>query len=185
MSGCVTVSGPPASICALNFGTTEPLEASTLPKRTAISRIGRRPPSLRRASSASNARRLLPSRTCYSPCLRMIANSRGRKSGCASPESDASDRRRYIIGRSITLQKRRMLGRIFTVGGYTLLSRLTGFARDIMLAAILGAGPVADDRCEHDVAGKSRQDRKSTRLNSSHVEISYAVFCIKKKKTNE
>ncbi|MGQ0681317.1 murein biosynthesis integral membrane protein MurJ [Bradyrhizobium sp.] len=37
-----------------------------------------------------------------------------------------------------------MLGRIFTVGGYTLLSRLTGFARDIMLAAILGAGPVAD-----------------------------------------
>src|SRR6266516_3234157 len=37
-----------------------------------------------------------------------------------------------------------MLGRIFTVGGYTLVSRLTGFARDIMLAAILGAGPVAD-----------------------------------------
>src|SRR5881227_2162536 len=37
-----------------------------------------------------------------------------------------------------------MLGRIFTVGGYTLLSRLTGFARDIMLAAFLGAGPVAD-----------------------------------------
>ncbi|MBI3699923.1 MAG: murein biosynthesis integral membrane protein MurJ [Afipia sp.] len=37
-----------------------------------------------------------------------------------------------------------MLGRIFTVGGYTLLSRLTGFARDVMLAAILGAGPVAD-----------------------------------------
>ncbi len=37
-----------------------------------------------------------------------------------------------------------MLGRIFTVGGYTLLSRLTGFARDIMLAAVLGAGPIAD-----------------------------------------
>ena len=37
-----------------------------------------------------------------------------------------------------------MLGRIFTVGGYTLPSRLTGFARDIMLAAILGAGPMAD-----------------------------------------
>src|SRR5690349_25041445 len=27
-----------------------------------------------------------------------------------------------------------------------------------------------------------RRDRKSTRLNSSHVEISYAVFCLKKKK---
>src|SRR3989442_11258564 len=28
-------------------------------------------------------------------------------------------------------------------------------------------------------------DRKSTRLNSSHVRISYAVFCLKKKKTKE
>src|SRR5215469_18330932 len=28
-----------------------------------------------------------------------------------------------------------------------------------------------------------RRDRKSTRLNSSHVESSYAVFCLKKKKT--
>src|SRR3989442_11115930 len=28
----------------------------------------------------------------------------------------------------------------------------------------------------------STQDRKSTRLNSSHVRISYAVFCLKKKK---
>src|SRR5690606_42020816 len=28
------------------------------------------------------------------------------------------------------------------------------------------------------------QDRKSTRLNSSHVKISYAVFCLKKKKTD-
>src|SRR5690349_22522386 len=28
-------------------------------------------------------------------------------------------------------------------------------------------------------------DRKSTRLNSSHVEISYAVFCLKKKKKSE
>ncbi len=37
-----------------------------------------------------------------------------------------------------------MLGRIFTVGGWTLISRLTGFLRDIVLAAVLGAGPVAD-----------------------------------------
>src|SRR5690554_4197265 len=29
------------------------------------------------------------------------------------------------------------------------------------------------------------QDRKSTRLNSSHVRISYAVFCLKKKKKNK
>ncbi len=37
-----------------------------------------------------------------------------------------------------------MIGRIFTVGGLTLASRLTGFARDILLAAMLGAGPIAD-----------------------------------------
>src|SRR5207249_5842331 len=30
--------------------------------------------------------------------------------------------------------------------------------------------------------GLTEQDRKSTRLNSSHVSISYAVFCLKKKK---
>src|SRR5207249_10292331 len=36
----------------------------------------------------------------------------------------------------------------------------------------------ANDRAAHD-----RGDRKSTRLNSSHVSISYAVFCLKKKKT--
>src|SRR5690606_1349780 len=31
---------------------------------------------------------------------------------------------------------------------------------------------------------KSHPDRKSTRLNSSHVKISYAVFCLKKKKSS-
>src|SRR5690606_41072487 len=37
--------------------------------------------------------------------------------------------------------------------------------------------------CRRDsTAGK---DRKSTRLNSSHVKISYAVFCLKKKKKNK
>ncbi len=37
-----------------------------------------------------------------------------------------------------------MIKRILTVGGFTLLSRMTGFARDILLAAVLGAGPAAD-----------------------------------------
>src|SRR5471030_2661319 len=37
-----------------------------------------------------------------------------------------------------------MIQRILTVGGFTLLSRVTGFVRDIILAAVLGAGPVAD-----------------------------------------
>src|SRR5690554_7455872 len=35
-----------------------------------------------------------------------------------------------------------------------------------------------------DIEGIGFQDRKSTRLNSSHVRISYAVFCLKKKNRN-
>src|SRR5690554_1125339 len=35
------------------------------------------------------------------------------------------------------------------------------------------------------LAGALARDRKSTRLNSSHVRISYAVFCLKKKKNDE
>src|SRR5688500_19972866 len=35
---------------------------------------------------------------------------------------------------------------------------------------------------ERQPAGAGRLDRKSTRLNSSHLVISYAVFCLKKKK---
>src|SRR5690625_6595938 len=42
-------------------------------------------------------------------------------------------------------------------------------------ALLLAAGPGQQLEFEH-------QDRKSTRLNSSHVAISYAVFCLKKKK---
>src|SRR5256885_15927266 len=34
----------------------------------------------------------------------------------------------------------------------------------------------------HPVASGAKKDRKSTRLNSSHLVISYAVFCLKKKK---
>src|SRR2546430_4869612 len=35
---------------------------------------------------------------------------------------------------------------------------------------------------EEEAAGSEEIDRKSTRLNSSHSQISYAVFCLKKKK---
>src|SRR5256886_10286824 len=35
------------------------------------------------------------------------------------------------------------------------------------------------------LAGRQAEDRKSTRLNSSHSQISYAVFCLKKKKQRQ
>src|SRR2546426_1375405 len=42
--------------------------------------------------------------------------------------------------------------------------------------------PAPDRRPSHGSGGASDRDRKSTRLNSSHLVISYAVFCLKKKK---
>src|SRR5690349_23080422 len=53
---------------------------------------------------------------------------------------------------------------------------------DLQLALVVG---IAARVGELDLAAAGRHDRgdrKSTRLNSSHVEISYAVFCLKKKK---
>src|SRR5690606_40674676 len=54
--------------------------------------------------------------------------------------------------------------------------------------ARLGAGPVLQEpRGGGTPAVEGREvqrDRKSTRLNSSHVKISYAVFCLKKKQTS-
>src|SRR2546426_9294985 len=43
------------------------------------------------------------------------------------------------------------------------------------------------NRAAEEIAGRLKQtlDRKSTRLNSSHLVISYAVFCLKKKKKHE
>src|SRR2546427_2226913 len=50
--------------------------------------------------------------------------------------------------------------------------------------APLGADHRVHGVLEHQdaIPHRDRQDRKSTRLNSSHSQISYAVFCLKKKK---
>src|SRR5688572_32469442 len=53
-----------------------------------------------------------------------------------------------------------------------------------------GFGPLVDDG-RHEpgpsvhALDRAGEDRKSTRLNSSHSQISYAVFCLKKKKQNK
>src|SRR5438874_6948882 len=49
---------------------------------------------------------------------------------------------------------------------------------------LLYAAGLSGNICIYDLSGNElgHLDRKSTRLNSSHVEISYAVFCLKKKK---
>src|SRR5690606_41278645 len=50
---------------------------------------------------------------------------------------------------------------------------------DVLLDAALHVAVVQPGCVRH--FAKSLKDRKSTRLNSSHVKISYAVFCLKKK----
>src|SRR5690606_40095022 len=49
-----------------------------------------------------------------------------------------------------------------------------------LMAHDLATTPVSGLRAQ--LCGDAHLDRKSTRLNSSHVKISYAVFCLKKKK---
>src|SRR3712207_8472375 len=55
--------------------------------------------------------------------------------------------------------------------------------------ALRGPGAEQGDMARRAACARARQDqpadRKSTRLNSSHANISYAVFCLKKKKNKE
>src|SRR5439155_16865384 len=50
------------------------------------------------------------------------------------------------------------------------------------VSAIFTSGAACPEIFEQNVLFDCAIDRKSTRLNSSHVAISYAVFCLKKKK---
>src|SRR2546430_7252848 len=66
--------------------------------------------------------------------------------------------------------------------GRPLLARQP-FAPDAFDQVILGCvNVIADEMNPARVAALRLGDRKSTRLNSSHSQISYAVFCLKKKK---
>src|SRR5690606_39630222 len=68
----------------------------------------------------------------------------------------------------------------------------TGVAKAVLLRVARHVQPVntpykfppSDDLADKTLHGVQR-DRKSTRLNSSHVKISYAVFCLKKKKKTQ
>src|SRR5690606_41358643 len=76
-----------------------------------------------------------------------------------------------------------------TLFPYTTLFRSVGAFRDRAhrrppLRVGEGVPPAVERAGEpaHDRDRRAQLDRKSTRLNSSHVKISYAVFCLKKKK---
>src|SRR3712207_8102435 len=72
-----------------------------------------------------------------------------------------------------------------TLFPYTTLFRsAAGTDRESLCEAIRQRGVEAPRRAVECRCGKRKRgtDRKSTRLNSSHANISYAVFCLKKKK---
>src|SRR5438128_5605094 len=73
-----------------------------------------------------------------------------------------------------------------TLFPYTTLFRSAAVDQDrATLVEVLAAGlrllAPDDDRDERGLLALHGRDRKSTRLNSSHGSISYAVFCLKKK----
>src|SRR5690349_22516734 len=77
-----------------------------------------------------------------------------------------------------------------TLFPYTTLFRSRYHPTEILLADEIEAihlgslrvlSEIGMDFLDPDARELLRKDRKSTRLNSSHVEISYAVFCLKKK----
>src|SRR2546430_7477100 len=61
--------------------------------------------------------------------------------------------------------------------------RSTLFPYTTLFRSLADAGQLQGRGLDHLGPGRRRGDRKSTRLNSSHSQISYAVFCLKKKKT--
>src|SRR5690349_24128571 len=67
-----------------------------------------------------------------------------------------------------------------TLFPYTTLFRSEIVPNNILMIGATGVGKTEIARRLAKIA--DAPDRKSTRLNSSHVEISYAVFCLKKKR---
>src|SRR2546422_7439356 len=66
-------------------------------------------------------------------------------------------------------------------GNYCFVGRCAGGSCNLEINLCDDHNPCTDDACADPATGACT-DRKSTRLNSSHGYISYAVFCLKKKK---
>src|SRR5271155_5169394 len=99
---------------------------------------------------------LVPAILCLRAPGDRTVTDRRRKLKCRSLRAQLSDRARagrlsqahewHLLGRRFPLHPPGMalLRSVATVGSYTAISRVFGFIRDVLTAAILGAGPVAD-----------------------------------------
>src|SRR2546430_12500003 len=68
-----------------------------------------------------------------------------------------------------------------TLFPYTTLFRSHALGRDAVRERVIARHAQRFERVAESVHAGPCRDRKSTRLNSSHSQISYAVFCLKKK----
>src|SRR5690606_13397822 len=104
-------------------------------------------------------------------------SSRARTLSNTYPARRRSGPRRVLVqvgGEAVQEQGAALLGHVAFLG------RVAGLAEHDRRAVV-----VPRVQFHRHGAGVGAPDRKSTRLNSSHVKISYAVFCLKKKKRSE
>src|SRR5699024_12086782 len=81
-----------------------------------------------------------------------------------------------IVGQTAS---RGPLPRSFGVALYNVLSNLAYFGGAVLIGQMSWRAALQRDRSAQQMIWRAMRDRKSTRLNSSHVSISYAVFCLK------
>src|SRR5207249_7522831 len=108
--------------------------------------------------------------------------SAGRLSGKSELQLQLD--RIFLGDKSYTLESNTFENTGASQGARTARSASLGAAIGAAIGAISGGGKGAIIGGATG-AGAGAGDRKSTRLNSSHVSISYAVFCLKKKKKNK
>src|SRR6266498_2146536 len=125
----------------------------------------------------------------------------------AAPHDDVQQLERLVgaVTRLKSQVSQRIVGQEYVVdgiltavlaGGHALLIGVPGLAKTLMVQTVAEALNLSFNRVqftpdlmpsditgtdiiEEDLTTGKRADRKSTRLNSSHVRISYAVFCLK------
>ena len=142
------MTGPPASICALNFGTTEPFDASTLPKRTEIRRIGV-PPAARRAivieRLAIHFRQPLGGAQHRDRLDRLVGRDHhhGGGAGCGSGVGDV-DRAEHV-GLDALVPVRSSSGTCLSAAAWKTMSGLNCAIRLMMRVAVANIGDAAGD----------------------------------------
>src|SRR3989442_8675570 len=86
------------------------------------------------------------------------------------------------FGAAISAESQKVLRNTYLLLALTMVPTLAGAFIGMGTASVVMAHPIMTTFAMLAAVVGLQLDRKSTRLNSSHVRISYAVFCLKKKK---